>query len=159
MASVYLTSVFGELALTAQLRSLFPALYDYSLSSPQDVRYNCIAWAAGADTRWWEPHPDYYWPPGAPISNNLAAFIAAFGTLGYECCEDGTLEGDFEKIAVYQSPSGRIEHMARQLRNGRWTSKLGRLEDIEHASPDELEGSEYGTVVQYMRRAVKSVTG
>ena len=39
------------------------------------------------------------------------------------------------------------------LSTGRWTSKLGGLEDIEHASPAELEGTEYGKVAQYMRKA------
>ena len=31
-------------------------------------------------------------------------------------------------------------------------AKLGGLEDIEHDSPAELEGAEYGRVVQYLRR-------
>ena len=82
----------------------------------------------------------------------LAAYIAAFHTLGYVPCADGSLEEGFEKVAIYQSLSGYVVHMARQLPTGRWTSKIGSLEDIEHASPAELEGREYGTVVQYMRR-------
>ena len=39
------------------------------------------------------------------------------------------------------------------LSTGRWTSKLGGLEDFEHDSPSELEGVEYGQVVQYLRRS------
>ena len=85
------------------------------------------------------------------MRNELAAFVTAFGTLGYGPCADGGLEQGFEKIAIYQSPKG-VTHAARQLSTGRWTSKLGQLEDIEHTSPAELEGSEYGRVVQYMRR-------
>ncbi len=77
----------------------------------------------------------------------LGAYISAFGTLGYERCANGSLEEDFEKVAIYESPSGYVVHMARQLHTGRWTSKLGGLEDIEHASPAELEGREYGAVV------------
>ena len=92
------------------------------------------------------------------MKSSAVAFVAAFGTLGYETCADGALEDGFEKVAIYQLPSGGVQHMARQLRTGWWTSKLGRLEDIEHASPAELEGDEYGTVVRYMRRAVNSVT-
>ncbi len=84
----------------------------------------------------------------------LAAYVAAFGTLGYELCSDGSLQEGFEKVAIYESLSGYVLHMARQLPTGRWTSKLGGLEDIEHASPAELEGREYGAVVQYMRRIV-----
>lgn len=87
------------------------------------------------------------------MRNDLSAFVAAFGTLGYEPCSDGDLEDGFEKIAIYRSPSG-IQHAARQLGTGRWTSKLGGLEDIEHGSPAELEGVEYGRVVQYLRRTL-----
>ena len=86
------------------------------------------------------------------MKSDLAAFVTAFGTVGYEPCADGALEDGFEKVAIYQSPSG-IQHGVRQLSTSWWTSKLGGLEDIEHASPAELEGTEYGDVVQYMRRA------
>ena len=86
------------------------------------------------------------------MKSDLPAFVTAFSTVGYEPCADGALEDGFEKVAIYQSPSG-IQHGARQLSTSWWTSKLGGLEDIEHASPAELEGTEYGDVVQYMRRA------
>ena len=42
-------------------------------------------------------------------------------------------------------------HAARHVPSGRWTSKLGELEDIEHAL-DGLEGTEYCSVVQIMKR-------
>ena len=86
----------------------------------------------------------------------LGAYVSAFGTLGYERCADGSLEDGFEKVAIYESFSGYVVHMARQLPTGRWTSKIGQLEDIEHAGPDELEGREYGRIVQYMRRTADS---
>lgn len=87
------------------------------------------------------------------MENNTGAFVAAFATIGYQPCLDGSLEDGFEKLAIYHLPSG-VQHAARQLSSGRWTSKLGSLEDIEHSSPAELEGAIYGTVVQYVRRAV-----
>ena len=89
----------------------------------------------------------------------LAAYVAAFGTLDYDGCADGSLEEGFEKVAIYESTSGYVAHMARQLPTGRWTSKIGQLEDIEHASPTELEGREYGKVVQYMRRVANPSSG
>ncbi len=138
--------------MTDRLRELFPALRDFSVTSPREAHYNCIAWAAGEDNRWWSPDLDSYWPPEAPIDYGLGAYVSAFGTLGYQRCADGSLEEGFEKVAIYESLSGYVVHMSRQLRTGRWTSKLGGLEDIEHASPTELEGREYGKVVQYMRR-------
>ncbi|MCY7407984.1 MAG: hypothetical protein LH631_11575, partial [Alkalinema sp. CAN_BIN05] len=44
----------------------------------------------------------------------------------------------------------RPQHVARQLPNGLWTSKLGRLEDIEHEL-DGLSGDLYGTVQKFMK--------
>ena len=82
----------------------------------------------------------------------MDAFLAGFSALGYEPCADGILEDGFEKVAIYQLLS-QVTHMARQLSTGRWTSKIGDFEDIEHSNPSELEGDEYGTVVQYMRRS------
>ena len=143
--------------MTEHLRRAFPALRDYSLTSPKEQRYNCIAWAAGDDAQWWWPDPrtDHYWPTEAPTERSVTAFIVAFNSLGYEPCADGSLDVGFEKVGIYESSSG-VEHMARQLPTGRWTSKLGGAEDIEHATPTELEGIQYGTVVQYMRRPTSS---
>ena len=85
------------------------------------------------------------------MESSVAAYIAAFGVIGYEPCANGALEDGFEKVALYALPSG-VTHMARQLGTGRWTSKIGGLEDIEHESPAELEGVEYGDLAQYMRK-------
>jgi hypothetical protein len=43
-------------------------------------------------------------------------------------------------------------HAARQLDNGKWTSKLGQLEDIEHESLEALSGAVYGSVVQVLKK-------
>jgi len=48
--------------------------------------------------------------------------------------------------------------VARQLADARWTSKLGGLEDIEHALHD-LVGAEYGTVALILRRPVAGAGG
>lgn len=39
------------------LEELFPGLREteYTLTSPEDRGYNCIAWAAGDLSRWWWP--------------------------------------------------------------------------------------------------------
>jgi hypothetical protein len=61
------------------------------------------------------------------------------------------LEPNFEKIALYAI--GNIPtHAARQLGDGSWVSKLGALEDIQHAAFFELEGAAYGKVVCFLRR-------
>ena len=80
--------------------------------------------------------------------------MIAYRIMGFEECPDGALESGYEKIAIYVSEIGEPTHIARQLGNGSWTSKLGELEDIEHGSPESLEGPEpcYGSVASYMRR-------
>jgi hypothetical protein len=129
----------------------------YRITSPATRTYNCFAWAAGEDDRWWnplEPNSPYYWPDGVPAELTIAAFIQAYQTLGYEPCESSEFESGFEKIAIYTTPDGEPTHVARQLPNGKWTSKLGRWEDIEH----ELEGltSEmYGSVKQVLKRSIE----
>ena len=75
----------------------------------------------------------YYWPQGSPLEETLAAFVRAFATLGFIPCNDDTLEPGFEKIAIYVNSQGKPTHAARQLHNGRWSSKLGNEVDIEHA--------------------------
>jgi hypothetical protein len=76
--------------------------------------------------------------------------VAAFATLGYEPCEGEAVEPGWERIALYGTADGVLTHAARQLLNGRWTSKLGCWEDIEHGLHD-LEGEAYGTVQEKKR--------
>lgn len=93
-----------------------------------------------------------YWPPGVPREETLAAFEAAYDTLGYSRCESAQFEPGFTKVAVYAK--GTVPaHAARQLPDGRWTSKLGEREDIEHLTPELLEGEVYGYVSLILRRA------
>jgi hypothetical protein len=79
------------------------------------------------------------------------AFQQAFASLGYELCGDAKFETGFEKIAIY-AIGGNPTHAARQLPDGRWVSKLGELEDIQHATLDVLSGGPYGSVVAVLRR-------
>ena len=82
----------------------------------------------------------------------LVAFIEAFMALSYEKCEDGSLEDGYQKIALFADDSDLPTHAARQLPNGAWTSKLGRLEDIVHDAVEDVSGPTYGAPVQFMRR-------
>jgi hypothetical protein len=124
----------------------------YAVTSPTSPVYNCIAWAAGVTDDWWWPDPlgISFWPGTAPRDQTLAAFIEVFRGLGYEPCGDDGLEPAYEKVALY-ALAGLPKHAARQLPNGRWTSKLGELEDVEHAL-DALVGAWYGSVVQILKR-------
>jgi hypothetical protein len=138
--------------MIAGLSRDFPQLSKSAkLTSPASPMYNCIAWTLGITDRWWWPrNPDMYWPSACPDEETIPAFQAVFSFFGYKPCEDGQLESGYEKIALY-AKGNKPTHTARQLRNGRWTSKCGQNVDIEH-NLRELEGKTYGNVVMYFRR-------
>ena len=95
-----------------------------------------------------------FWPVRSSRDDHgVGNVVEAFRSLGYEECDDGTQEEGFEKLAIYGSAM-MYAHAARQLPDGRWTSKLGQLEDITHTTTDMIEGSDYGEVVQYMKRRI-----
>jgi hypothetical protein len=138
------------------LQELFPRLTTtpFEITSARDTHYNCIAWAAGDTRRWWWPGetPFSYWPAGVERVESIASFVEAFATLGYELSSSGVLNPDFEKVAIFASSDGIPTHMARQLTNGAWTSKLGTLEDITHIDVSGVAGTDYGEVVAFLQR-------
>lgn len=129
-----------------------------SVSSPITNAYNCIAWAAGDTRRWWWPAPRRgvaYWPRGVPREATVPAFIQAYGTLGYDLCEDGKLEPGLEKIAIFvKIQDGRQvpTHASFQLESGQWTSKMGPLEDIVHQDVNDVNGPIYGKPAVFLSR-------
>ena len=132
----------------------FPRLtsQNHRPSSPPTADYNCIAWSAVDIEHWWEP--GVYWPVESPPDDHgIGTLEQMFLFLGYEDCPGSDLEAGFEKVALY-GDSLFYTHAARQLRGGKWTSKLGRAEDIEHDTPDDVAGGVYGEVVQYMKRRI-----
>jgi hypothetical protein len=143
--------------MAEHLDSLFPGLRGagYRVSSPPTDAYNCIAWAVGDVHRWWWPDdPERtYWPAGVPRVETEDAFRAAFAAQGFLPCEDAEPEPGYEKVAVFVGSDRIPTHAARQLPDGRWTSKLGTLEDIEHPL-DALSGAIYGSVVWVMKRPI-----
>jgi hypothetical protein len=147
--------------LPADILNLFPKLENcgYSVTSPSARRYNCIAWAAGdTEKKWWPvDDPPYYWPEiDGPVAEDLDCFVRTFATFGYAPCPDGALEPGSEKVAIYVYPASRVPtHMARQLPNGEWTSKLGNSYDISHATPEGLESDVYGVVALFLRRELQ----
>ena len=111
-----------------------------------------MAWSAGDTEHWWQP--GVYWPVQTdPDDYGLSALTRVFDAMGYVPCDDDRLEPGFEKVALYASSSFYTDAV-RQLPDGRWTSKLGRSEDIEHDTPNDLVGGVYGDVVQFMKRPI-----
>jgi hypothetical protein len=145
--------------MVARLEYLFPGLRRsaYRVTSPADRDYNCIAWAVGHAGAWWWPvpvdDPDTHWPPGVDRVLSVTAFVQALATVGFAVCEGEDPEPDFEKVALFADADGLPTHAARQLPDGRWTSKLGRSEDIEH-DLHALAGDIYGSVVLILKRPV-----
>lgn len=136
------------------LEQAYPSLTrgSYEIRSPEDNSYNCVAWAAEDISRWW--WPDFlqiaYWPETVPRVETPAAFVQTFNLIGYMVCETPDYERCYEKIAIY-SRDATLTHVAKQLANGRWTSKLGESVDIEH---DTLSGLRdlYGEPIIFLKR-------
>ncbi len=70
--------------------------------------------------------------------------------------DNDQLEPGFEKVALF-AIAGVPKHAARQLQTGRWISKLGPMEDIEHGLHD-LTGNLSGSVAPVMKRALSTIT-
>jgi hypothetical protein len=133
-------------------RDAFPHLTDanHRVTSPPTAEYNCVAWAAEDTENWWQP--GVYWPNDVPADSfGMAVLEQAFLAIGYVPSDmDFGLEAGFLKVALYGSGLF-YTHAARQLPTGKWTSKLGKAEDIEHDHPEDVAGGLYGEVLKVMK--------
>jgi hypothetical protein len=140
------------------MEAAFPNLVPtgYQPTSDYEPAYNCIAWAANDTMRWWWPVRNvkgHYWPTSLPLDNELATFIRLYEIeAGYKVCDSGALEEGFEKIAIFVGGNGKATHAARQLSDGKWTSKMGRDHDICHSVVEGVSGAIYGSAAQFMKR-------
>jgi len=134
----------------------FPRLTkdNHQITSPPTIVYNCVAWAIGDTEHWWQP--GIHWmPPDWPEDDfGLGALEQVFSALGYQNCGmDSTLDPGFEKVALYGSGT-TYTHAAKQLSSGKWTSKIGKADDIEHDTPADVTGDLYGEVMEIMKRPI-----
>jgi hypothetical protein len=133
----------------------FPSLGrgGFQETSSPTAQYNCVAWAADDDTKWWEPDPIglFYWPTGVPRNYDISSLQKIFEARGYVICNNKNFELGFEKVAIFCDKNGQWTHLSKQLPNGNWTSKLGEGFDISHKLND-LEGDVYGCVSIILRR-------
>ena len=131
-----------------------PNARDYRITSEYDANYNCFAWVLEDTSRWIDPTDPNTWPGDLTRENTVPSLFELFRNAGYAPCANGELQDGYEKIAIY-ALDDEPTHAARQLDTGRWTSKLGKYEDIEHATPEELQGDEwdqYGRISGFMSR-------
>jgi hypothetical protein len=159
---------------SSRLEADFPnlAAAGYELTSPCANPPTCIGYALGDFDYIWDANgavikePGYKWLPDGPFDFQIDTVAKIFELHGYTRCRlDDSLEEGYEKIAIYEDKRENREepfsHVARQLPNGKWTSKLGPDEDIEHDTLAALEGNtwvhqkSYGRVVRIMKRRVR----
>ena len=125
----------------------------YEIKSRCTIEYNCVAWVIGETAKWIDAYDDNpNWPRDLDRTQTIQNYADFFQRYGFEICSDGTFEVGIEKIAIYGDQLNLFTHVCLQLPSGGWTSKLGCLEDIEHATTQSLCGQFYGDVVICMRR-------
>lgn len=159
-AGAALTEAEQERARVDMVRR-FPRLATshFVVTSERTPDYNCVAFAVHDRTRWmspvlWDPEQQLYpWPGGVPRDDTVAAWVAALATFGFEVCSSSSHEAGLEKVAIFAKDDAAT-HVARQLPDGKWTSKVGKWEDIEHDLL-VLEGERYGQVAQVLKRRAK----
>ena len=141
---------------TSLITGAFPNLAreGFQIIDQPSTRYNCIAYAAGDTSKWWEDTERRYWPSHGSRSAAIASLREVFVGLGYEQCDDSSIDDRYQKVALYET-QGAWTHTAVQMPNGAWRSKIGEGPVIEHRSPASLSGGMYGEPTVFMRRATE----
>jgi hypothetical protein len=129
---------------------------EHTITSAPDDEYNCVAWLERDFKHFWAPK--HYWPHPLPRPDNdqdLDCFLTLFEQWGYEHCDDPDYESGWLKIAIF-AEDRRFYHVAKQLRTGAWSSKVGVGHDLRHVSLDALSDSvffNYTRASLFMKRA------
>lgn len=133
---------------------------NYAVTSNATARYNCLAFANGDERHWWDLGNGgrYYWPSHIKKEWTLDAWTKIFESGGYSKSGNRDAEAGKQKIAIYVDLEDLTPTHVAVSEGAMWKSKLGRLQDIEHATLDSLEGSEgyeYGIVEIVFERLLK----
>jgi hypothetical protein len=130
---------------------------NYHKTSEETNIYNCVAWVFNIKTEPIDLSVDENGDP-MPVPQYLMpqVYIEYFEQRGFTKCDTPDLEAGIEKIALYVHTSGTFEHVALQLENGNWSSKVGEYEDIEHYNLEAIEKPDYmGIASIFMKRERK----
>jgi hypothetical protein len=131
----------------------FPNLkkgHNFKFTSFNTDQYNCISWAFEITNR----RTQLYDHLGKGIID-ADEYIQLFNKKGFCETQNRLFEKNKIKIAVYLKKDAfnyDFKHVARLLENGKWTSKLGDWEDIEHETPEDLIGASYGNNIIIMEK-------
>jgi hypothetical protein len=135
------------------------------IKSPKTIKYNCAAFAVGQEDYWFECADEslkqlylgsceFHWPENILQNASLNAYIELYEQHGFE--KLSSLNADFvggvTKIALY-GKGDDFMHASKQMPDGRWASKLGPLQDVEHDNLRVLEGPTYGMVKAIMQKS------
>ena len=151
---------YDQLTSLQKIEYDFPALLGgvgYRDTSEETIVYNCLAWALGINWTRYDPEPKcagYYWFPGLPRKWDVPTIRLLFEKHGYVIADNYDLEAGFEKVVFFTDDAGIPQHFARQLPSGKWTSKMGDLNDIEHDSLNSIANSIYGSPGLVLKRNV-----
>lgn len=124
---------------------------NFGFTSVQTWDYNCVMWSLNIDDDW----KDFFYTEDGYVSpdQSINPYINFFKERGFQICENGELEPGQTKICIY-SKNGIFSHVSRLMENGRWASKMGNYEDIEHLSEFDVSGIGYGKPETYMKKAM-----
>jgi len=136
---------------------------NFEFTSPKKRGYNCVAYALGEvnkdiDMLALSKRIDLtpFGLSNDKLDHSINGYIKLIsGLYSYEVCDNSEVEENFDKIVLFEGldEDGDISflHIAKQLDNGIWTSKMGAFEDIEHLTPDAVNGL-YGQPKVFMKR-------
>ena len=137
----------------------WPNLVDNSFKKTSECEpaYNCVAWAINKTNRWIDAYSRNEWPNDLVRTHTAENYADFFKRHGFVICKNKNLEEGIEKLAIFVDSFGYFTHVAVQLIDGKWSSKLGKIEDIKHETLDVLTGGLYGIVKIFMQRPRKDV--
>lgn len=119
-------------------------------------RYNCAGYAFGDTKRWWWPSsPEYgeyeYWPEGFSRNHSVQNFDELFEAVNATEVPEkfwNDVHPGWVSIALYVDDDNVPMHLARLADDGRWISKTGAEELIEHEHLEDIGGGLYGHVAK-----------
>ncbi len=122
---------------------------NFIFTSKQTWEYNCVMWSLNRDDEW----RDFFYSDDGYVNpdQSINPYVAYFQENGFETCENSSLEVGALKICIF-SKNGIFSHVSRQLQDGRWASKMGNYEDIEHLTEFDVSGLGYGSPDIYMQK-------
>jgi hypothetical protein len=128
----------------------------YDLSD-EDFNYNCLAYALGDKSQWWEPPkgPEQYWPPGFSPDLSVETVVSIIKTHGFIVDSDTVGTPETDAIAIY-AEGDEWTHFAK-FSGGSWSCKLGDGHDVIGVKLENLVGTLYGNVVKVLRRPPKEL--